>query len=375
MRATRLARPMLVTCLLLVGCGTETEPEPGTGDGGAKVPITQRAIAAVALEHVSTDTSSREASYTDDTSVKGSLGADLRYGGDGESDGGLLRVFLEPRPSFSCHADGYRDGCEERAVDGGRLFLVWTELEPEEDPGLVDVVFIKDDGETVYVGWSGDDILGDPRKQDLLIAIDDMEAIAQDPRLSLTTTQDVVDLGEALDDWDGGEPDPTAYDRVPSTDQSLLNAYLSFHGGYASYSDFGSSPLKAQWGEGAVGGRMSFEGYGYPPSATIDVLAAPVGPDWLSGGDPCGVYAGQKDAECHDEGKGRYLAWTPGPDGEVWHISVRDDDVVGVRYGFDVPKTKRQVDTATEWSMINQEFVVDKTVGIETDKEMLDWDK
>ena len=139
---------------------------------------------------------------------------------------------------------------------------------------------------------------------------------------------------------------------MPSTDQSLLNAYLSFHGGYSSYSDFGTSPLKSEWGEGAVGGRMQFEGFGYTPSATIDVLASATGPEWLRAADPCAAYAG----ECADEGKGRFLAWTPGPDGEVWHVSVRDADVVGVRYAFDVPLRQRQVDTATEWSMINQEL-------------------
>ena len=362
-----------IACLLLAGCGDETAADPSGGDEA--VPITQRAIAAVALEHLPNDTTAREATYTDEEDPRGALGADLRYNGDGEYDGDLLRVFLTPEDDYSCADGEYLDGCEKRQVDGGSLFLVWQEEEPEEDPGILYVVLIKDDGESVRVGWSGDSILGDPREQDLGISVEEMEAIALDPRLSLNTTQDVVDLGEALDDWDGGEPDPMAYDRVPSTDQSLLNAYLSFHGGYSSYSEFGTSPLKAEWGEGAVGGRMQFEGFGYTPSATIDVLAAPVGPDWLSGGDPCAAYAGNANAECSDEGKGRYLAWTPGPDGEVWHISVRDQDVVGVRYGFDVPKTQRQVDTATEWSMINQEFVLDDIVGIETDKEMLDWDK
>src|ERR671910_836763 len=108
MRAAVLTTSAMA-CLLLAACGDETAADPG-GDA----PITQRAIAAVALEHLPDDTSRREATYTDEEEPSGALGADLRYGGDGESDGSLLRVFIAPDSDFSCEDDEYRDGCEKR---------------------------------------------------------------------------------------------------------------------------------------------------------------------------------------------------------------------------------------------------------------------
>ena len=44
-----------------------------------------------------------------------------------------------------------------------------------------------------------------------------MQELVQDDRLHLRVTQEVVDAGEELEDWGGGEPDPRAYDRVTST--------------------------------------------------------------------------------------------------------------------------------------------------------------
>jgi hypothetical protein len=246
----------LVLVLAVGGCGSD----PGSSGPGVRddLPLTQRAIAAVALEHAPTDTTHRQATYTDRRDPPGALGADLRYDGGGEDDGGLLRVFLTPeteKPEDLCeHADVY-GGCEVREVDGGRLVVQWFEAEPEEDPGGVAVTMIRAD-ETVSAGWSGDTITGDPRDQDLRIPIDVLEAIVQDQRISLTTTQDVLDLGERLDDWSGQEPDPTAYDRVPSTGTGLANAYVMSHGGYALYSGLRRSPLTSAFGPGAIGARF-----------------------------------------------------------------------------------------------------------------------
>lgn len=231
------------------------------------------------------------------------------------------------------------------------------------------VVLLRRADEEVFALTSGDVITGDPREMDLAIPVETLEDIVTDPRLGLTTSRDVVDAGEELADWDGGEPDPTAYDRVPSTDLGLLNSFLLAHGGYASYSDFTSSPLKGEFGDGAIGGRMHFEGYRETPSAVIDVLASPTGPDWIRG-EPCEAYPGR----CEGQGRGRYLAWTPGPDGEVWLVGLRDDEVVAVRLsGFDVPAGASAV-RLTVVRSLDRAYLLDDTLGITTDKHVLEFD-
>lgn len=210
MRARRPAVALLVPVLLLVGgasaCGTRT----GTGAGGAAdgpvgsgegdVPITPRAVAAVTLDYVSEDTTRRGATYTDEDDPPGLLGADLRYAGDGESDGDLLEVTVGPRSRGTPCSD-YDSGCERLSVEGGTIYLVWAEEVPEEDPGLVYVVLQRADEEVAAL-TAGEVITGDPRELDLAVPVDRLVEIVQDQRLSLTTSQDVVDAGESLADWD-----------------------------------------------------------------------------------------------------------------------------------------------------------------------------
>ena len=193
----------LVLCWLLVvaGCG-QGDDVRSTGDQ----PITQRAIAAVALDHLPHDTTTREATYTDKGDPEGALGADLRYDGDGEDDGGLLRVFISPKVEKDPCGNEYLDGCTKQGVDGKAVVLRWTEEEPEEDPGQIEIVAVRH-GAQITVTWSGDIVKGDPRKQDLAISIDQMTAVALDQRLRLTTSRHVIDAGEQLEHWDGGEPE------------------------------------------------------------------------------------------------------------------------------------------------------------------------
>lgn len=363
---------VLLSAALLAGCGERT----GVADGAGDVPITQRAIAAVALEHAPTGTTSRVARYTDLEDPKGSLGADLRYRGDGESDGDLLRVFVLPGRGAKepCQREEYDDGCETREVDGGRLTFTWTEEEPEEDPGYVAVVLQRDD-ERVSVSWYGDVITGDPREQDLFIPVDTLEAIAQDARISLTTSQEVVDAGEDLDDWDGGEPDPHAYDRVPSTDESAAWSYWLTRGGYADYSGLRPSPLKAEFGPGAVGGQFEQANGGAPAKpATIDVLASPQRPEWMAA-DVCATsrFAGSCVRVAADRGE-KYLAWVPGEagqGGEIWAIGDRGDEIVAVRFsGIDVRDRESAIE-GSEWYLV-KDLLSDRKLGLETDQEVLD---
>jgi hypothetical protein len=184
---------------LLAACGdaaSRTLPEEGE-----RVPITQRAIAAIMLTHLPEDTSSRGPAYTDRSDEPGTLGADLRYSGDGEYDGDLLSTVVVP---------GTREvECEERCaeldtdMEGARLTLHWDLEAPEEDPGVVAVVLQRED-EYAYVVQAGATITDDPRELDLEVSVDDMVAVAEDPWLRLRTSPDAVEAGEDLEEWDGG---------------------------------------------------------------------------------------------------------------------------------------------------------------------------
>ena len=186
--------------LLLTGCGDETGTDP-TESHAAPVAgderITAKAVAAVALEHVSTDTSSRSATTED-----GVVGAEFRYHVDGEYDGDLLAVGVirQPVPEGFCKG---MDRCEREDIEGGELVVAWDEIAPEEDPGVVTVAMLRDDGEAVAVYYAGDDIEGDPRDQYLSIPVADMEAVVRDQRISLTTSAEVIELGERLEDFEG----------------------------------------------------------------------------------------------------------------------------------------------------------------------------
>jgi hypothetical protein len=198
MRSTSLATPWLAGCLvLLAGCGSDASDS--TDQPADSVPITARAIAAVALEHLPTDTVERRATDIDRHDPKGSVGADLTYSFDGELYDDLVQVIISPS-GFTCSEVEGNNGCEEREVEGGSLFLVWREGDAEDSAGVISSVMVRD-GERVEVRWylNADYLDGDPREQDLSLSLVDMEATAQDPRLGLMTTQDTVDAGSELE--------------------------------------------------------------------------------------------------------------------------------------------------------------------------------
>jgi hypothetical protein len=133
---------------------------------------------------------------------KGAIGAELRYGSDGESDGDVLAVVVGPglpMSQFACDSADAQDlaGCDE--MDGGSL--LWQDHEPEEDPGFIYAVTSKGDT-TVVVYQAGPTVKGDPRDMDMPISVEDMFAIANDPRLHLTTSQEALDAG--VDFWRDG---------------------------------------------------------------------------------------------------------------------------------------------------------------------------
>lgn len=197
-----LAVPLALLALL-VGCGTEqASPAHMLPDEGDRVPITQRAIGAIALTHLDDDTSDRRGMYTDRRHPKGLVGADLRYRAGPGEDGDLLRVAVAP-------GEPEVDPCEfnqcvelETGVEGATLLLRWQEEAPEADPGVVSVL-LQRDGEYAYVYQAGPTITGDPRDLDLTVGIDQMTDVVEDPWLRLGTSPEVVEAGEQLEDWEG----------------------------------------------------------------------------------------------------------------------------------------------------------------------------
>lgn len=378
-RGTFGATTSLVALLGLVvsGCGSEPPlPSHTLPPADERVPITQRAIAAIAFTHLPDESTSRAATYTDRKDPEGLLGADLRFGGGGEYDGDLVRVTLQPQPNPADPCRDYHDGCVELDDD---TTLVWQEKVPEEDPGSV-MVIRQSAGEMATVHYAGAGIGGDPREQDLPIPVEDLADVATDPWLTLRTSPDAVAEGNELEDWESDDLEYAVNDPVANTDLGLLAAYVDFGGGGVPYQDLRSSPLTEELGDGAIGGRMTIppdNGYVYgDEQGELDILAAPDPEAWLDG-DPCHSAAYRDHCGRYRGARGPvYLAWRPesGSDpGVVWVANVRDDEVVAVRLeGFPVPTTQLDVENWLDLYAFQDQFDNNERLGMVTDQEVLD---
>ncbi len=199
MPSTRTARAVVcAAALVLAGCGDATGPGvPGDPDA---VAITARAVAAIAVDDLPEGATSASVVDPGAGQPAGSVGAELLHGPDQD----LLRVLVEP-PGEQVTCRGYAtddDGCVLREVATGTLMVRWDELEPEEDPGIVVVTLQRPDADLVAI-YAGPIIRGDPRKQDLLVGVTDLERLLQDPRLGPTTDPGTVAAAEDLAIWTG----------------------------------------------------------------------------------------------------------------------------------------------------------------------------
>ncbi|WP_143033895.1 hypothetical protein [Nocardioides sp. YR527] len=345
---------VVVAVGLVSGCSGEA-----VDAGGAPGAITHRAVAAVALEHLPTDTSSRAASYTDESTPPEQVSVDLRYGADGEYDGDLVSVAVSAqRPEDDACRSELGQHCVDLPTDvkSAEMQLRWTEEEPEEDPGGVGVVLVREGGETASIGYSGPTITGDPRKLEMPISVEKLVAVVEDPRLRYQATSSTLALGEELDDWKGGEPDPDAYERVRNTDHGIAQAYVGGRGGYGYYRGVIRSPLRERFGPEAIGGRLlqrSSPDFTGMPDADIDVLAAPSPPAWMTR-EPCSAPTLRRHCVTTKGKRGPLVfAWQPATAedaGWAWMISVREDEVVAVRYrGPRMPAAYDDAAMLTEW--------------------------
>jgi len=239
-----------MTLLLVAGCGAQSGSlEPGAEPS---VPVTARALVAIALEHVSAEPSN----YGPESGGgEGMVAADIRFRADGEYDGDSFAVGVTDQP--------VEDVCQEmhcRTVEtrAGPATVGWVTETPEEDPGYVSVL-LERDGEQRFVGYSGETIDGDPADLDLRIGLDEMLAVVTDPRFASMTTPDAVEAGADLPGW------PT--DLVPATPQAVAVALLSHLGGTpervtpAAWPELGTDGVVGvdlRWGEAGATSLQAF---------------------------------------------------------------------------------------------------------------------
>ena len=370
----------LTALVALASCGdaTTTAPEP-VSPADAAEPITQRAIAAIALDHLPQTTSSRQASFTDVNDPQGALGADLRYGADGEDDGDLVRVYLTPDTDS---VGDCTERCDQRPVDGGTLSFGWGPEEPEEDPGSFGVALALAD-QTISASFFGPTITKDPRQMaGLLVTPEMLEAIVLDPRLRGLTTQAVLDAGEALEDWDGGEPDPESY-RVLDSDAESLAAFwrtsLDWYGErpprITSVTDSPLVDSLGVTGSRHVSARITLDSTRWRPYDTLDLIVSKV-PPANSATPPCKTPL----AHCDRGNYGAttaptYVTWNDGPDGVVWVFYRRSrSSYLTARFtGWDVPASwEGALPGDLDWLALIGTFSEKDYFGFTTTKEYAD---
>lgn len=196
MNIARAVLSVLGSAVLLAGCAPGDVAESGATPRGGDEPMTPRTLAGVVAEHTDRPTSGEPGRDLEEAG-KGLVAAvELRYGnGDALSVGvgkrlkNLLSGCDDPRRESLA-------GCAE--TEEGLLF--WEGDVAESDPGVVYVQVSK--GQTdVLIFYSGSMITADPRSLALPISVDSMFAIAADPRVAVTTSQEAVALGEDADFW------------------------------------------------------------------------------------------------------------------------------------------------------------------------------
>jgi hypothetical protein len=201
MRKCSLSLLALLLSLAVSGCGTTTDASPGNAGSGGLEPTTARALAYVAAEHAGVPASATRERDAAEEFASGGVGTELRYESDGEYDGDMLVVAvgrgLDPTLG-SCSAEASQSLAGCTATDQG--ILMWEDEAPEEDPGVVYVLV--DKGETAaLVFYAGPSITDDPRELDMPISTEVLFAIANDPRVDVTTSTEAVDGGADLSFW------------------------------------------------------------------------------------------------------------------------------------------------------------------------------
>ncbi len=191
----------LLVLLLVAGCTRETSGTGGSSSTPELVPITNRAVAAVAADYVEQPTYATNPVGLE-TFGEGAVGATLRLGADDQTTGDALRVVVAPSPGASVAAE-----CAKASREGGscaqgteNTTLVWHPDTDQEGTGYVALYAPREEG-YVLVHLSGPYIEDDPHEQNLVVSVDDMLLIALDPRLNRVTLAETVKAGDKLALW------------------------------------------------------------------------------------------------------------------------------------------------------------------------------
>jgi hypothetical protein len=199
-----LAGSLALAAVLVVavsGCGTDAGTAGADADRGGSVETTARALAHVAAEHAGTPDSAVQERDAAEEFTAGGVGTELRYGSGGEYDGDMLVV------AVGKGLDAALMDCEGEATQAlagcattNEGVLMWEDEAPEEDPGVVYVLVDKGDS-TAMIFYSGPSITADPRGLEMPISTEVLFAIANDPRVDVTTSVEAVRAGDDLPFW------------------------------------------------------------------------------------------------------------------------------------------------------------------------------
>jgi hypothetical protein len=200
-RQRRLSMSAVLVTVALTGCGDNTQASPRHGVEGGLEPTTARALAYVAAEHAGPPDSAAAEDDAAEEFASDGVGTELRYGSDGEYDGDVLVVATGKgldASLFDCDAEEsqFLAGC----VSTDRGVLAWEKETPEEDPGVVYVVADKGRSAALLF-YAGPSITGDPRELNMPLSADVLLAIANDPRVDVTTSVETVAAGAELPFW------------------------------------------------------------------------------------------------------------------------------------------------------------------------------
>ncbi len=340
----RAATISVMAGVLLVGGCASPDSDPSADHtlppGSDRVPITFRAVGAIAVSHLP-EASSVQATYQEPREIReGRIGADLRLHPSPGEDGELVRVVIGP--SLEALRCTKVEPCADLPSDGdATVQLAWEREVPEEDPGYV-VVRVDRPHEVAYVLYAGQAIKGDPREQELSVSVDQLVALATDPWLRLRTAPEAITAGTELEDWGGGEPPTPRSEWVPQTGAGLIRQFARSMGGADQWQDPEVSPYQDEFGAGTISGRLHHEATNETGPETVDLLVSKQPPPWLRGNTCRATTYPGKCLLVKKSPWGSYLMlWTPttaADQGEVWTIQVRPDETVAARFsgGTDV---------------------------------------
>lgn len=182
----RLLAVVLVSAgLTAAACGVSAEQltTGGGADGSDPLPVT-----TVVTQHLPTAPDHAGPGEEGEDDIAAAL---VRYGpADSWSTENLRLGVYAAAPSdvdedVSCDDDSV-DGCEKSTLaDGSTLYLMWQLEEPQEDPGIISMIVVRDDA-IVGMRVTGPTITEHPAELDLGYGVDlaILKEILADPRLT-----------------------------------------------------------------------------------------------------------------------------------------------------------------------------------------------